>query len=250
MSEAPSSRIDFSALDVESFDRQILNEARLVWADRVRTEYQSIQITARFLTEALAAAEPLDVIRAATEAVEEETRHTELCRSMCEALGGAPPALASVAQPIADLGSMTPRERVIASAVSLFLVAEAFSVGYILDLEARADHPVTKAVLQSIASDEEGHEAFGPALLERHLASVSSQERATWAVFAKRLVQPFLDRAEKCLAAIPEEQRTLDHWAEPDRAKLGVLGEVRIALLTQKTFRDTLQPAMVKLGLG
>ncbi len=78
----PDPAIDFTALDPAALPPELVRQARLVWADRVRTEYQSIQIVARFLTEALAAGEPLDVTSRVSETIEEEIRHTELCRRM------------------------------------------------------------------------------------------------------------------------------------------------------------------------
>src|SRR5262245_235890 len=99
----PGPIIDFAALDPGSLPPTLVEQARIVWADRVRTEYRSIQIAARFLTEALAAGEPLDVVRRVSETIDEETRHTELCSRMCLALGGRVPEPREVALPLEDL---------------------------------------------------------------------------------------------------------------------------------------------------
>ncbi|WP_437780145.1 hypothetical protein [Sorangium sp. So ce1097] len=45
---------------------------------------------------------------------------------MCAALGGRVPAPREVAAPIDELGAVPLEERVLASAISLFLIAEAF----------------------------------------------------------------------------------------------------------------------------
>ncbi|WP_437281257.1 ferritin-like domain-containing protein [Sorangium sp. So ce375] len=244
------STIELAPLDLGALPPALVEEARLVWADRVRTEYQSIQIATRFLGEALAAGEPLDVSRAIAETVDEEIRHAALCSRMCAALGGRAPAPREVAAPLADLREVPLDERVLASAISLFLIAEAFSVGYLLDLEARADHPVTRAVLAAIAGDEAEHEAFGPELVARKLRDLPSAKRAGWRVFTGRLVRGHLDRAERVLARVPAEDRSLDRWPEPERATLGLLGEVRLSLLCQRTYRERLAPTLEKLGLG
>jgi len=249
-STPPDPAIDFTALDPGALPPELVAQARLVWADRVRTEYRSIQIAARFLTEALAAGEPLDVVRRISETLDEERRHTELCGGMCLALGGPVPTPREVAAPLEDLAQVPLDERVIASAISLFLISEAFSVGYLRDLEARADHPVTRAVLRSIVGDEAEHEAFGPELVERKLRDVPVAKRAAWRAFTGRLVRSHLDRAERTLQRVPAEDRTLDRWPEPERASLGLLGEVRLALLCQRTYATHLAPTLEKLGLG
>ena len=246
----PTPEIDFSALDVAALPDELVRQARVVWADRVRTEYQSIQIAARFATEALAAGEPMDVHRRIAETIEEEVRHTEICGAMCRALGGPVPSPKDVAAPLADLREVPLDERVLASAISLFLVAEAFSVGYLRDLWERASHPVTRAVLLSITGDEVGHESFGVELCARKLRDLPSSKLPAWRAFTTRLVKAHLDRADRALAAVPESERHLDRWPETERATLGLLGDVRLALLCQRTYRERLAPALVELGLG
>ncbi|MDI3282834.1 ferritin-like domain-containing protein [Polyangium sp. 15x6] len=242
--------IDFTQLDPSALPAELVAHARLVWADRVRTEYRSIQIAARFLTEALAAGEPLDVVRRISETIDEERRHTELSRRMCEALGGPVPSPRDVAAPLEDLHAVPIEERVLATAISLFLVNETFSVGYIEDLLSRAEHPVTRAVLASIAGDEAEHEAFGPELVSRWLRDLPAGKRAAWRGFTSRLVRAHLDRAEQVLARTPPEKHDLVHWPEPDRAHLGLHGEVRLALLCKRTYEEKLAPTLAKLGLG
>ena len=242
--------IDFTALDPAALPPALVEQARIVWADRVRTEYQSIQIAARFLTEALAAGEPLDVVRRVSETIDEEIRHADLCGRMCLALGAPAPAPRDVAAPLDDLGAVPLDERVLATAISLLLVSEAFSVGYLRDLEARADHPVTRAVLRSITGDEADHEAFGPELVARKLRDQPPAKRAAWRTFTARLVRAHLDRAQQVLDRIPPDDRHLDRWPEPERATLGLLGEVRLALLCQKTYETRLAPTLQQLGLG
>ena len=242
--------IDFSALDVAAFPPKLVHEAQVVWADRVRTEYQSIQIAARFLTEALAAGEPMDALPRVVEAIEEEVRHTEICAAMCRALGGRVPSPREVAMPLADLRDVPLDERVLASAISLFLVNETFSVGYLRDLCERATHPVTRAVMRSITDDEIGHESFGVELCARKLRDLPDAKRAAWRGFTHRLVRGHMDRAERAVAAIPESDRRLDRFPEAERATLGLLGEARLSLLCLRTYRERLAPALAELGLA
>jgi hypothetical protein len=52
------------------------------------------------------------------------------------------------------------------------------------------------------------------------------------------------------LQRVSAEDRTLDRWPEPERALLGLLGEVRLALLCERTHTTRLAPTLEKLGLG
>ncbi|WP_437734100.1 hypothetical protein [Sorangium sp. So ce1335] len=125
-----------------------------------------------------------------------------------------------------------------------------FSVGYVQDLVARADHPVTRAVLSAIAGDEAEHEAFGPELVARKLRDMPPARRDAWRAFTGRLVRGHVDRAERVLQRLAPEDRRLDRWPEPDLAALGLLGEARLALLCRRTCEERLAPTVVRLGLG
>ena len=249
-SATPGDPIDFDGLDVSRFDDDLLEAARLVWADRVRTEYQSIQVVSRFLSEALAIGEPLEVTRAVAAMVEEEMRHTDLCSKMCIALGGSPPALIDVVAPAPDLDDVPPRERVTASAISMFLISETFSVGYIRDLAERCRHPVVRRVIAATLDDESDHEEFGWRYVARCLEGEPERRLAQWRDFTHRLVRKHLDPAEAVLEGVPEDKRTLGAWPEPERADLGLLGQERLALLCLRTWNEVLEPEVRELGLA
>ena len=64
------------------------------------------------------------------------------------------------------------------------------------------------------------------------------------------LVRTHLDRAEQVLARVSPEKRNLDQWPELDRARLGLHGEVRLALLCKRTYEENLAPTLARLGIG
>ena len=82
--------IDWSQLNPADHDPAHIERARLVWADRVRTEFRSVQIMTRFLSEVVGAGDPLDIYAGAAELVSDEIRHTALCVGVCRALGVEP----------------------------------------------------------------------------------------------------------------------------------------------------------------
>ena len=240
--------LEFSTLDVAAIDPELLRHAQLVWSDRVRTEYQSIQFAVRFHGETLAAGERLEVQKMVMDMCEDELRHAEVCGQMCTALGTQPPEHSDIAAPLAGakLAEVPTGERVLASAISMFLIAETFSVGYIRDLESRCQHPVTSSVIDVIIGDEEEHQAFGPAYVSELLARESLDRRAHWRAFTNNLVRKHLDKAEATLKASPPAPP----WSEQQLADLGLHSESRLAEMCLRTHRDTLAPLLRELELG
>ncbi len=86
----PVRSIPLPPIEPARFDATLLVEARLTWADRVRTEWRSVQILTRWLTELTATVEPLPFLAGAVQALEDEIHHVALCEALCEALGGRP----------------------------------------------------------------------------------------------------------------------------------------------------------------
>jgi len=236
-------------LDLSSVDPRLLDEARDIWRGRLRSEYQSIQIFTRLLSETLAIGESLDVQRTICEMVEEEISHADLCGKVCAALGGPVPELKDVALPHPDLRDVPDGERALASAISMLLINETFSVDYITDLAARCDHPEIGAVLGSICGEEEGHRDFGVrltgALLEREPAS----QRPHWRRFARRLVAQHLDRADTAIRAAGDACPTLEELVEPQLARLGLISSLRLALICRRTWNTSLKATLESLGL-
>jgi hypothetical protein len=249
-SNARSEPLDFGSVDTGSFREAVVEQARIVWRDRVRTEYQSTQIAARCLGEALAAGEPLEVQRQLLEFVEEELRHVEICGAMCRALGVDPPAPGNIAAPLAALDPVPVSERLLASVISLFLVSETFSLGYLRDLRARPSHPVVTAVFDAIFADEEEHESFAPEFVARLLTRETDARRREWRTFTARIVAGHVDRARTHLAAVAPERRSLELWPDSELCALGLHSPERLALVALRTHDEVLAPRLAALGLA
>ncbi len=238
------------AIDIARWPAAVVAEAHRLWASRVRSEYQSIQIATRLLSETLAAGESFETHRIVLDMVKDELRHAELCADVCRALGTSPPSPSEVAAPLPALGEVPVSERLLASAISLFLVNETFSVAYIRDLAARCQHPVIGPVLSAIGGDEDEHEAFGETFVQRRLANENETRREQWCAFTDRLVQKHLSQADGALANVPEAVRDLAMHPEQSLADLGLVGPVRLALITKATWSSTLAPRLQRLGLS
>ena len=82
--------IDWSALRPEDHDPALVERAKRVWQDRVRTEFRSVQIMTRFLTEVTGAGDPIDIYAGAVDLIADEVRHTALCVGVCKAAPDSP----------------------------------------------------------------------------------------------------------------------------------------------------------------
>ena len=81
--------IDFAAFDATAYDPALLERARGVWRVRLHSEFRSLQIVTRFLTEVTASGDPVEVYAGAVDLIVDEARHVGLCRDLCRAMGAS-----------------------------------------------------------------------------------------------------------------------------------------------------------------
>lgn len=242
--------IDFGAFDTSAYSAERLQRARSVWMNRVHTEFRSIQIMTRFLTEILDAGDPIDVYAGAVDQIADEVRHTALCVGMCRALGHEPRFPSPVQHVMPDRFAKRPAgERALNTAITMLLVSETLSVGYIEDLQMRCHQPVIRSVLDATLEDEEAHEGFGFDYVEASLRRFPRSTLSQWRHLTSEACGIYRDQAEAVLADIPESQRDLEAWPEPDLVELGLHSRQRLALLFERTWKSKLAPRLTDLGL-
>jgi hypothetical protein len=229
---------------------ELLSEVRAEWQARVRSEFRSIQIMTRFLAEVTGAGDPLDVYTTAVELCADEIRHAELCAAVCGRLAVPAPLPDPVALPDAPsfLASPFP-ERALATAITMLGVNETISTAIIGDLLERCDYEPIRAVLRATIADENTHGAFGWDYIRASLQRFDRESRPHWRRLAAQALAPHRVLAERALAALPPEQRTLEAFPETGRARFGLLSPVRQALLFERTFRTVLAPKLRELDL-
>jgi hypothetical protein len=242
--------VDLSDLHIERHPPALLEQARAVWRERVRTEYRSIQIMTRFLTEVLGAGDPLEVYAGAADLVTDEIRHVRLCVALCERLG----AHAAFPEPI-ELRDPEPylrapmAERALHTAIAMLCVNETISVAFVEDLRARCDDPAIKRVLDATVADEEGHQGFGWAYVEKALGRFPVSTLPEWRMLVDRTLAPHRAFAEPVLEKLAAEGRTLGDLAEPELAALGLFSAERQALVWKRCMDETLVPRLRTAGL-
>lgn len=242
--------VEWGALSLVGLDPVLVSKAQATWQERVQTEYRSAQLINRLLMETLAAGDPFDVHAGIVELLTDELRHVALCAGVVRALGATPllPDTLEIKQSDTFL-RMPPSHRALSIAVSMLIVNETLSVGYIQDLAQRCDTPVIKDVLAATLADESEHDAFGAQYVKQSLQRFPIATLPQWRAVAAQAFAAQRTWAEQTIAAIADDQRTLDAFPDRDQITLGLFSPQRQALVFQRTHASTLGPLLKDLNL-
>lgn len=244
-------RIDFRRFDPEAWPTHLIELARAVWADRVRTEFRSIQIMNRFLADVLEAGDPLDVYAGAVDFVADEVRHVALCARLVEAMGDRPSFPLELAlERSAGLASAPAPARALNTAIGMLCINETISVAFISDLADRCTEPTVGAVLRATLADEAHHGEWGWTYAQKSLQRFDVPSRPGWRRLAADTLRPHQQKAEAILAALPPAKRHLAAWPDAENAALGLFCPERQALVFQRTLERDIQPRLRRLELA
>ena len=248
--EVVGAEIDFARFEASSFEADLVEEARRVWHKRAHTEFRSVQIMTRFMTEVTGAGDPIDVYASGVDLIEDEVRHTALCAGMCRALGFEPrfPEPPRLEDP-PDFVSAPMGERALHTAITMLAINEAFSYGYITDLERRCEEPTVSAVLEATIADEEGHQDLGWIYIEKSLQRFPDSTLPQWRHLVATTLEGHLQPANEILGGLPDEERRLEAWPDEGRVDLGLHSDERHALILAETWRDVVEPRLRELDL-
>lgn len=233
--------IDFAGFDPTPHDPALLERARKVWQGRLQSEFRSLQIVTRFLTELTEAGEAVEIYAGAVDLIVDEARHVGLCRDLCRALGGPsalpdPPALADPPEFLA--APMV--QRALGTAITMLLVNETISVAYLTDLAERCTDPVVGAVLRATVADEADHDAFGFEYVRLALSRFAPSTLPDWRALARRALAPHHRWAEGITA----------RWRdEPALVALGLFSPERQAAVFRRVWTEVLGPRLTALQL-
>lgn len=242
--------IEFDELDYGAVPETLLKQARRIWQQRVESEFRSVQIMTRFLSDVLTAGDTLDVYALANDFVQDEIKHVALCSRVVESFGSAPllpePAEIEETPQFLRLGAA---ERALSIAVAMLGVNETISVGYIRDLRDRCDRPVMRSILDAILADEESHQGLGWDVIAQALDRCPIASLPAWRRVAAEALEPQRVQSERTLASIPVDQQHVDAFPEPNLAALGLMSAQRQALVFKTTVDRVLTPRLRTLGL-
>jgi hypothetical protein len=228
----------------------LVDRVAATWRERTLTEFRSIQIMARFLTEVTGAGDPLDVYAGVVELVEDEIRHTESCAAICRALG-APPLLPDPVPLVERSGFVKApmAERALATAITMLGVNETISAGYIADLAARCRNPAIKQVLDATIADEDQHHQLGWSYIRQSLLRFPRSTLPDWRHLVTITLEPHESFARASLEAVDGDRQRLEAWSEPELADVGLFSPQRQALVYRHTLRARLAPRLAELEL-
>ena len=248
--ELMGTSIDFSQLDPSTIPPAYREAALAAWQERFETEFRSIQIMTRFMTEVVGSGDPIDIYAMVVELIEDEVRHMALCGETVRALGSNAALPAPVAIPESDdFLAMPMAHRAMATALSMLAVNETLSCGFIEDLADRCQHPVIGAVLRATIEDETEHQELGWTYIEGSIKRFPVESMSQWRTIVQDALGPQRSMAETVLAQIPEDQRHLDAWPEPELVEWGLFSPQRQALVFQQTWQRDLRPKLEALEL-
>lgn len=242
--------IDFESLKALAIAPDLRAHAIAIWSHRVETEYRSIQIMTRFAGECLAAGDPLEIHAGAVHAIADELRHTALCASVVEALGGLPTLPDPVEEPLsAEFLALPAAARALGTAVGMLAISETLSVALIEDLHARATESAIEAVLHATLADEDDHRDYGWDYVAASLGRFDAEGRRYARMVADAALRPHEAQIQASLRTVDESEHDLARHPEPELAALGLLSPVRQALVIRETLRTKVLPRLRDLDL-
>lgn len=248
MGGTPGDAIEWDAFDPSAHDPALLAVARDTWLERAQTEFRSLQIMTRFMSELTGAGEPVRFYAGAAEVIADEGRHVELCCRLVATLGGIPrlPDEPRLLDPAPFLEAPMV-QRALGTALTMLVVNETLSVAYLRDLAGRCRDPVVGGVLRAMVEDEDGHDAYGWDYAEWSLRRFDPSTLGRWRALVQGTIARHLRWADDVLGPDADIDRPLPE--EPALADLGLFGEVRQAMICRRTWRDVLGPRLVALRL-
>jgi hypothetical protein len=168
----------WGTLDTSHYPPDVVDAARATWTESAYTEYRAVAAFADVLRTMSAAAAPLDLIGMASGFVADEVVHVELASRMAMELGGAVerPVDYDALFPVAA-SELTAFQRCNETVLRVSCIAEALSGKMAVQSLRGATHPLTRAVLERIVSDESLHHRLGGLYFEWANESMDDAER-------------------------------------------------------------------------
>jgi hypothetical protein len=216
--------------------------ARVAESWNFRSKQEHLAVGASIIAHELAdeGCEPI-VLSLITRASNDEVRHAEICARMWSALRSEPFVPARFrGTPTMQSYSDTPASmRALFHVVELCCISETFTSVAFTEMLSRTTHPIARAVVQSLLTDEIDHGRVG------------------WAYIAERAKGNALHGLSVALPdifvrAMGAGMRPAEKNAEPDDASLehwGYLGPKTVADIFRSTAREVILPGFERFGV-
>jgi hypothetical protein len=152
---------------LEPLDGDVRAGVAAAWRSRARNELSTSTLFASLARSLVAASAPLEIVRAAAAAVEDEVRHAEICVHVARAYlpDGPPPEASRVVEAPEVESGAAPELAAVLFVVSQSCINEGVACAYLQRCLAEAEHPLARAAVRDILEDEIHHARFGWSLL-------------------------------------------------------------------------------------
>ena len=154
-----------------------MNSAPSIWAARACAEYRSAALTAELLHRLLVLGVHPKLVKSCREILEDELKHTELCRSVYIESGGTFAPFELKAEDLSYPQDHSLLLTVLKSVCELFCIGETTAVPLFRSFRAQATQPLAHETLSTILADEARHSQFGWAALMELLPLTNDTER-------------------------------------------------------------------------
>jgi hypothetical protein len=154
------------SFDGTRYRAETVGKARLLWLDRMRSEYESTAVFVDMARLLIAARASIDAVAVVLRMAHDELRHADLCGKAAVAFGGEPlmdPHPPSIAGRAEDCG---PEERALRSVIYGCCLSETINAARFVDMLETTTDPFVREVLRQLLSDERMHAQFGYLYLE------------------------------------------------------------------------------------
>lgn len=152
----------WGTIDRSRYSPELLEAAQRAWTSAAFQEHRTGAACAATLRSLIEARAPVDLIGLACRFPLDEMVHVELCSRLAMEFGGGIAIHHDPALLVAPVGEDDePFMRACHQVVCFFCVGEALSIPLLNGTAKAATHPLTKAVLERIVTDEADHGTFG-----------------------------------------------------------------------------------------
>ena len=178
----------WGTIDASRYPPELALAARRAWTAAAFQEHRTGAACAATLRSLIEARAPLDLIALASRFPLDEMVHVELCSRLAAAFGGGITIEHDPSALVVPVGEgLEPLLKAAHQVVCFFCVGEALSIPLLHGTWKAATHPLTRAVLKRIVTDEADHGTFGWAFLdwiEPHLDDADRSALAQTATYA------------------------------------------------------------------
>ena len=169
--------LDWEGFEPESYEEEMVEQARQEWASRAVAEYYSTAQFGQLLHRLCQMGAPVELIGAATRLATDECRHAELCARLADELGGRA-GFEVEAGPLSLHDEIEDRPlAVYRTILQVCCFGETLSVPVLEAMHVVANDPLVEEIAGIIAADEGYHMNFGWEAMEWMTPKLDDSQR-------------------------------------------------------------------------